>query len=145
MVHVIDSSIRIIQKQKQKLFASINSDKRKQRKHGVGLRLIVSKMIAKQFEGDICYKYQKGSKFTFSFIIDYRPQDGIGTNFQNANQLSNRQFLEQNKRIHQLVGNTKKNRILVIDQQEVSLVRTKNLLVQVGINVNQSVDFCLTS
>ena len=55
-----------------KLFSSIKDEKRKINMNGIGLGLVISKMIVIKFNGSIDFisKYGKGSTFFFTFDIN---------------------------------------------------------------------------
>ena len=52
-----------------KLFGSIKDEKKKVNTKGIGLGLVISKLIVKKFNGciDFISKFKKGSTFFFSF------------------------------------------------------------------------------
>ena len=52
-----------------KLFSSIKDQKRKVNLKGIGLRLVISKMIVKKFNGmiDFISEYEKGTTFYYTF------------------------------------------------------------------------------
>ena len=75
IVNVKDSGIGIKNKNKPKLFKLFGSIKNEQKKintNGIGLGLVISKMIVEKFDGSIFFEsqYQVGSDFSFSFKID---------------------------------------------------------------------------
>ena len=72
VISVIDSGIGIKEKDQDKLFklfGSIRHHKKKINTQGIGLGLVISKMIVSKFNGKIDFisKYKKGSTFFFSF------------------------------------------------------------------------------
>ena len=74
-IYIEDSGVGIKKKDKSKLFklfGSIKDEKKKINTNGIGLGLVISKMIANKFDGSIDFEsqYQIGSKFRFSFQID---------------------------------------------------------------------------
>lgn len=69
---VIDSGIGIRREDKAKLFkmfGSIKDEAKMINTRGIGLGLVISKMIVEKFNGIINFKseYQQGSEFYFSF------------------------------------------------------------------------------
>jgi two-component system sensor histidine kinase/response regulator len=73
---VIDNGIGIKQENQDnlfKLFGSIKDEKRKINMNGIGLGLVISKMIVSQFDGTIDFisKYEKGSSFYFTFKLEH--------------------------------------------------------------------------
>lgn len=54
------------------MFGSIKNEKEKVNVKGIGLGLVISKMIVKKFYGEIFMKskYKKGTEFTFNFEIE---------------------------------------------------------------------------
>lgn len=77
-VYVRDSGIGIHKKDKPKLFkmfGSIKDSKSKFNTKGIGLGLVISKMIVQKFGGCIQFKSKHlfGSEFMFSFEINQIP------------------------------------------------------------------------
>lgn len=77
-VYVRDSGIGIKKKDQSKLFkmfGSIKDSKSKFNTKGIGLGLVISKMIVEKFGGCIGFKskYLCGTEFRFSFQIDNIP------------------------------------------------------------------------
>jgi K+-sensing histidine kinase KdpD len=75
MISVIDSGIGIHQDNQDKLFqlfGSIKNEKQGINTQGVGLGLVICKLIVEKFEGKIDFisKYNTGSTFFFSIKID---------------------------------------------------------------------------
>ena len=75
LTSVIDSGIGIEdhnQSKLFKLFGSIKDEKKKINTQGIGLGLVISKLIVQKFNGTIDYisKFQEGSTFFFSFELD---------------------------------------------------------------------------
>ena len=69
---VIDSGIGIEDKNKDKLFklfGSIKDEEKKINLKGIGLGLVISKLIVSKFNGQIDFisKYEKGSTFFYTF------------------------------------------------------------------------------
>ena len=54
------------------MFGSIKHEKKKINTEGIGLGLVISKMIANKFGGiiDFVSKYKKGSTFFFTFEVE---------------------------------------------------------------------------
>ena len=74
-ISVIDNGIGIKQEDQNKvfmLFSSIKDEKSKINMKGLGLGLVISKMIVAEFEGsiDLISKYEKGTCFYFTFKLD---------------------------------------------------------------------------
>jgi len=72
IISVSDSGLGIKNENKNKLFhlfGSLKDKKRKINMDGIGLGLVISKMIVEKFNGKIDFisKYKKGSTFFFSF------------------------------------------------------------------------------
>ena len=79
-ISVIDSGVGIKKKHQGKIFSmfgSIKDENKKINVHGVGLGLMICKLIVNKFEGNIDFvsKYKKGSTFFFTFKLD--PNDQI--------------------------------------------------------------------
>ena len=75
VVSVIDSGMGIKEKNQSKLFklfGSIKDQKRKINTQGIGLGLVISKLIVEKFNGKIDFisKYKHGSTFFFSFELE---------------------------------------------------------------------------
>ena len=71
-ISVIDKGIGIKEKDKGKIFKmfhSIKDEKRKINVNGIGLGLVISKMIVQKFNGKIDFTstFKKGSVFFFTF------------------------------------------------------------------------------
>ena len=69
---VIDNGIGIKRKNQDKLFklfGSIKDEKRQINTNGIGLGLVISKLIVNKFDGyiDFLSKYRKGSTFFYTF------------------------------------------------------------------------------
>lgn len=54
------------------MFGSIKDENKKINVHGVGLGLVICKLIVNKFDGHIDFvsKYKKGSTFFFTFKLD---------------------------------------------------------------------------
>ena len=65
-----------------KLFSSIRDKKRKVNLKGIGLGLVISKMIVQKFKGaiDFISEYEKGSTFFFTFQIEDFDQEEFKSN-----------------------------------------------------------------
>ena len=75
LISVIDNGLGIKKKNKEKIFTmfgSIKSKKRQLNVKGVGLGLVISKMIVTHFGGHIDFmsKYREGSTFFFTFGLE---------------------------------------------------------------------------
>jgi signal transduction histidine kinase len=71
-ISVVDTGIGIKKKDQTRLFNMFGSIKDEQKKinvQGVGLGLVISKLIVNKFDGNIDFisKYKKGSTFFFTF------------------------------------------------------------------------------
>jgi K+-sensing histidine kinase KdpD len=76
VITVVDSGTGIKPKDQGKLFklfGSIKNEKKKINTQGIGLGLVISRMIVEKFNGKIDFESQhkKGSTFFFSFEIEY--------------------------------------------------------------------------
>ena len=72
---MVDEGIGIKEADQNKLFnlfGSIKNEKKKVNTQGIGLGLVISRMIVSKFNGSIDFisKYQKGSAFFFSFELE---------------------------------------------------------------------------
>ena len=72
---VIDTGIGIKKKDKKKLFklfGSIKNEKKQRNTKGIGLGLVISKLIVEKFNGliDFVTKYKKGSTFFYTVEIE---------------------------------------------------------------------------
>ena len=74
VVTVLDSGIGIRKKDQRKMFRMFGCLKntRQMNTQGIGLGLFISKIIVNQFQGSIFLQsqYKKGTRFTFSFLLD---------------------------------------------------------------------------
>jgi signal transduction histidine kinase len=73
-VSVVDNGIGIKKKNQDKLFklfGTFKDEKKKLNTNGIGLGLVISKLIVNKFDGyiDFISKYKKGSTFFYSFQI----------------------------------------------------------------------------
>jgi signal transduction histidine kinase len=74
-ISVVDSGIGIKKKHQNKLFhmfGSLKDAKSKINVHGVGLGLVICKLIVNKFDGNIDFisKHKKGSTFFFTFKLE---------------------------------------------------------------------------
>jgi signal transduction histidine kinase len=71
---VADSGIGIEKKDHDKLFKLFGfvSDSKQMNTKGIGLGLVIAKLIVEQFNGQISFESEKdvGSTFTFTFMLD---------------------------------------------------------------------------
>ena len=75
IISVVDSGIGIKEKNKNKLFklfGSIRDQKKKVNTQGIGLGLLISKLIVEKFNGKIDFisYYKKGATFFFTFDLE---------------------------------------------------------------------------
>jgi two-component system, NarL family, sensor histidine kinase BarA len=87
-ISVVDSGIGIKKEDQSRLFnmfGSIKDEGKKINVHGVGLGLVICKLIVNKFDGyiDFISKYKRGSTFFFTFKLDDMEQI---VEMQNANQ-----------------------------------------------------------
>ena len=87
-ISVVDSGIGIKKEYQSRLFnmfGSIKDEGKKINVHGVGLGLVICKLIVNKFDGyiDFISKYKRGSTFFFTFKLDDMEQI---VEMQNANQ-----------------------------------------------------------
>ena len=74
-ISVVDSGCGIKKKDHKKIFkmfGSIKDDKQKINTKGIGLGLVISKLIVKKFNGiiDFISKWEKGSTFFYTFELE---------------------------------------------------------------------------
>jgi two-component system sensor histidine kinase KdpD len=74
-ISVTDNGCGIKEKEKKKLFklfGSIKDEKKKVNTDGIGLGLVISRLIVGKFNGiiDFVSKHKKGSTFYFTFEVD---------------------------------------------------------------------------
>ena len=74
-LNIIDNGIGILKTDRHKifkLFGCIKDEKNQVNTKGIGLGLVISKMIVNKFEGEINFKsqYGKGTNFFFTFGLD---------------------------------------------------------------------------
>ena len=73
-ISVADSGIGIDKKDHDKLFKLFGfvSDSQQMNTKGIGLGLVIAKLIVEQFNGQISFESEKdvGSTFTFTFMLD---------------------------------------------------------------------------
>ena len=87
-VSITDTGLGIREKDKGKLFklfGSIKDEKKKINTQGIGLGLVISKLIVNKFNGviDFLSKYKKGSTFFFTFQLDQFSQQQVIEEQQN--------------------------------------------------------------
>jgi signal transduction histidine kinase len=74
-ISVTDNGIGIREQDKEKLFkmfGSIKDEEKKLNLKGIGLGLVISKLIVEKFDGEIDFvsKYQHGSTFFYTFMVE---------------------------------------------------------------------------
>lgn len=89
---VQDSGIGIKKKNHKKIFKMYNSIKNAKKKintKGIGLGLVISKMIVNHFQGEIDFdsKYKRGSTFWFTFETQKYEKDQINSMSQFSSSL----------------------------------------------------------
>ena len=75
IIKAIDNGCGIKKKNQGKLFqlfGSIKSEKHKFNVKGIGLGLVISKMIVNKFGGEIDFisKYKRGTSFFYTFMVE---------------------------------------------------------------------------
>lgn len=132
-VSVTDSGIGIKKKHKDKIFDLFSSTYPKETgMHGIGLGLVISKLIVNEFGGSIDFfsKYKRGSTFFFnvplhSDIMRIESEINLDSQFIKFNQAK---LCINTMQVFQEIQRYKKNRIMVIDDEEFCLTATKTLL-----------------
>jgi len=118
---VIDSGIGIKEGDQTKLFklfGSIKDEKKKINTQGIGLGLVISKLIVEKFNGTIDFisEYKEGSTFFFSFEIEpYRGNELIqhkASSLYSQIKIKKRTTINLNKHS---VDNSTKNKISDFD------------------------------
>ena len=151
-VSVVDSGLGIKKKDQKRLFTmfgSIKDEKQKINVQGVGLGLVICKLIVNKFGGEVDFfsKYKKGSTFFFTFEteeIDIQPiQSRLDTEVAQNNRI-----MTENKGLSIMqtllsLEKHKDTRILCIDDEEFCIAALRALLFKLEVDVDSCVDFCI--
>lgn len=131
--------------------------------NGIGLGLVISKLIVTKFNGyiDFVSKHKKGSTFFYTFetqphsqeitkVIDNQPIRKLtkdlskmrimGVKKEEAERIGN---LNQVLDCYNQYSQFRNNRILVVDDEEFCISSMRAVLYSLGINVDYQTDFCI--
>jgi len=167
-VSVTDNGLGIKEQDKDKLFklfGSIKSEKKKINTNGIGLGLVISKLITNKYGGEIDFdsEYKKGSTFWFTFEVEddkSGPQEIVHpkrrssldlkkgvARLKSSEVLSGVKVTPQNYQL--IMANVEKFqkfsnlRILVVDDEEFCLSSTKAIMRSIGFDIDYQIDFCI--
>ena len=154
---VVDSGIGIKPEDQPKLFkmfGSIKDTAKKINTSGIGLGLVISKLIVEHFGGTIGFEseYQRGTTFYFTFEAaeidaeaDQLPRrmssafpqiETVVKQIQGGN--------PTNSSLRQLLQHCK-NRILIVDDEEFCLTSMREMFKMAGVDVDNTCDFFYNS
>ena len=140
------------------MFGSIKDEEKNINVHGVGLGLVICKLIVNKFDGyiDFLSKFERGSTFFFTFKLDELDQisDNRKESPKNIEPSSCRDlriFNDASKctTLFDLVQSIKqkksfgRERILLIDDEEFCISSMRAILFKLGIDLDNMVDFCM--
>ena len=143
-VSVVDTGIGIKKKDQSRLFemfGSIKDEKKKVNVQGVGLGLVICKLIVNKFDGEIDFisEHKKGSTFFFTFEIDQpdRQQIDHSETDSESDKTSERQCKTtlSFRECIEYVNKHKQDRIMCVDDEEFCLASMKTLLSKSGVDV----------
>jgi CheY-like chemotaxis protein/anti-sigma regulatory factor (Ser/Thr protein kinase) len=137
-----------------KMFGTIKDTKRGLNTNGIGLGLVISKQIVERFNGIINYysKYKRGTTFFYTFEINKVTQSNF-LEYQQMQQLESKpsipKAIESNcaehefyKQLQKLI-HFKKERVLVVDDEEFCLASMKAIIQKTGFDVANRLDVCI--
>ena len=146
-VSITDTGKGIKKKDQDKIFKIFGNviGKNEINTNGIGLGLVISKMIAQDFGGDVDFfsEYKQGSTFFFTFRLD----NGGSFSSEEAKRRASGIPIMDSKQdffagsMIDLYSRYGKNRIMVVDDEEFCISALRSMLVKQGINQWQ-VDYC---
>lgn len=158
-VSVIDNGLGIKKEDQAKMFSifgTIKNVKKGINTNGIGLGLVICKLIVKKFNGKINFlsKVNKGTTFFFDFeteAIDLaalsflEPQTIKIKAINSLKKMSTKKITQHGHILSQLeeLEENKVGRIMIVDDEEFCLSSMKAIMQQTGFNMNK-VDECIT-
>ena len=118
---------------------------------GIGLGLVVSRLIVEALGGQISFKSREGTGSVFTFtmqfeeLVNFRPIERRLSQIQsrpNDVVLKSGSFSNRVLELQKMEASNQK-RILVVDDEEFCLEATRQMLIKAGIDVENLVDFCI--
>ena len=121
-----------------KKFGSIKSKKINQQ--GIGLGLVISKMIIEKFDGVINFvsKWKKGTSFFFTIEVDDYTNEELLVKSKESEEIIMRKQIDGG----QQAPHEKKNRILIADDDEFCLASIGALMRKAEVR-NDNIDYCM--
>ena len=132
------------------MFGSIKDEAKKVNVQGVGLGLVICKLIVEKFEGNIDFisKYKKGSTFFFTFkleetdeIVEEQGQacGCVPIDHKSIKIMSESKITSLSDLIFELKGFSKysQRRILVIDDEEFCISSMKAIMFTLGLDIER--------
>lgn len=156
---VRDNGLGVREEDKSKLFnifSSIKDPKRNINTKGIGLGLVICKMIVEQFKGRIDFRsvYNRGSTFFYQFELEGFSDNDIQAAMRselNFNCVPSFQPLEVDRKATFSFIDTyakfqvlAEKRILVVDDEEFCISTMKMMLKMAGVDTSNQVDFCIS-
>ena len=136
-ISITDNGIGIKENEKDKLFklfGSIKDEKKKINTNGIGLGLVISKLIVERFNGyiDFISTHKIGSTFFYTFETEQAPKEieiSYAPKFRKTMALNNiGPFQTYSGSLKQQLQAFRKNRILVVDDEVFCLSSVKVIL-----------------
>lgn len=142
-----------------KMFGCVKDQINKVNTKGIGLGLVISKLIVNKFEGIIKFKskYKKGTVFIFNFQTEPFHQSEIQISIKALSNLNQNLVglpdlkpqssinlrLNRLESLKTLLSNNK-DRMMVVDDEEFCLATMKTIMQSSGIDVENKVDFAIS-
>ena len=139
------------------MFGSIKDEGKKINVHGVGLGLVICKMIVNKFDGyiDFVSRYGKGSTFFFTMKLDeidqiaelQKKDTGILPLIQKEIKIFDSS--KPSETLFDLMTSLNKfksmgkPRVLLVDDEEFCISSMRAILFKLGLDIDKEVDFCM--
>lgn len=156
---VVDSGIGIKEKDQGrlfKMFGSIKDEGKKINVHGVGLGLVICKMIVNKFDGHIDFvsKYKRGSTFFFTMKLDEIDQiseiqqKDTGIEIKESKEVKIFDSSKPTTTLFDIMNIVTKiksmsRRVLLVDDEEFCISSMRAILFKLGLDVDTEIDFCM--